>query len=340
METKVRLVDIAERAKVSRATVSRVLCGGGKGSIRVSESTRKRIMDLAKEMNFSPDPSARSLAGKNSYIIGCLIDTQASLQKNAILSRIEEMLNERNYRLMIGQAHDSYRRLVKYLADFRSYHVDGLICFAHDYQEFSLADCFRPEDNVVFIDEPNVPISHFVSSDFHQCYQNLVLQLVDAGRSRIGYTTFYSSLRCNLSKIWGYRAGIHARRLESFELNIEQIISPKKLAEQVVAYVRQTQLDAMILFCNDLFAMAVCRELAAAGFRVPEDVAVIGCDNSAFCEYSTPRLSSVELFPDTLAEAAVELLFSVIDKRPVPPKVLVAPEVIYRDSTPESLKNG
>ena len=127
METKVRLVDIAERAKVSRATVSRVLCGGGKGSIRVSESTRKRIMDLAKEMNFSPDPSARSLAGKNSYIIGCLIDTQASLQKNAILSRIEEMLNERNYRLMIGQAHDSYRRLVKYLADIRSYQVDGMI---------------------------------------------------------------------------------------------------------------------------------------------------------------------------------------------------------------------
>jgi DNA-binding LacI/PurR family transcriptional regulator len=337
-KTRVRLVDIAERAKVSRAAVARVLLGTGAGRIRVGEEKARLITRLAAEMNFQPDNSAQMLAGKSSKIIGVLIDSYAPQIRFKVLSAAEEILAQEGFRLIIGQTHNNYENFKSYISDFASRRVDAIICFAHEYPNFDILKDFDSFKNVVFVGRPKLENANFVEVDTQKGMQKLVEHLYKTGKKRIGlWTQSSGSTACYLREK-GYQNGLKDQKLE-FDVNLISYCFDYHPSEEDCLYVinylvKQQKVDAIIAN-NDVWAVKLMKYLKKCGFKIPHDVAVSGYDNIDIAGLFDPELTTVDQNGEVQGKIIAEMILKMIKnkKEVTSEQMLIEPELIVREST-------
>jgi DNA-binding LacI/PurR family transcriptional regulator len=337
-KTRVRLVDIAERAKVSRAAVARVLLGTGAGRIRVGKEKAELIKELAEEMNFQPDNSAQMLAGKSSKIIGVLIDSYAPQVKFKTLSIAEEILAKEGFRLIIGQTHDNYESFKSYIADFASRRADAIICFAHEYPSFDISKDFDGFKNVVFVGRPKLKDANFVEVDIQKGIQKLVRHLCEKGKKRIGFWNYSSGSTSHILREMGYKSEICAQGMEFDPDLISHCLNsfpaPEDCLKVIDSLVKQRKVDAIIAN-NDVWAAKLIKFLKKSGIKVPQDVAVTGFDNIDLCEISDPELTSVDQNSELQGKVIAEMILEMIKNKSknAPRQINIEPELIIREST-------
>lgn len=336
---RVRLIDVAKRAEVSRAAVARVLLGTGKDSIRVSEAKSALIRKHAKEMNFQVDKSAQMLAGKSSKIIGVLIDSYAPQVRFKTLSVVEEILAKRGYRLIIGQTHDNYENFKSYIADFASRRVDAIICFAHEYPEFDVSREFNSFDNVVFVGCPKqLKNTSFVEVDIKKGIQKLVIHLSAAGRKKIALFYPGTDALSVKQRMDGYKIELQAQGIPfDDELVYSCLNNPpltKDYSEVIKYLVGERKVDAIIAN-NDIWAVNLIKYLKRNDIRVPQDVAVAGVDDLDVAKMIDPELTTINQKTKEQGKAIAEILLHMIDKknRNTPQQIIIEPELIIRKST-------
>ncbi len=134
----VRLLDVARAAGVSRVAAAHVLNGAGNASVRVSPATRRRVENIARELNYRPNRAAQQLRGMPSGLIGVIFDSQwpTNLQR---LSMLEQAGIAGGLRFMVGQVHGDPRLAARYLDDFADRDVQGILCIV------DLRTCFLDE---------------------------------------------------------------------------------------------------------------------------------------------------------------------------------------------------
>lgn len=340
---RIRLIDIANRVGVSKAAVAGVL-GNYKSSIRVSELTRRNIIETAERMNYISNIPAQMLAGKSSMIIGVLIDSVAPRCIYAMLGKLEELAAESGYRLMVGQTHDNVHNLFECYENFSRYGIDGVICFSHEYpgHEKELNTFFNTKNNLVYIGKPCIKKASYIEIDRTVGIRQAVEYLYSSGRRNVGlcfpeskYYDFQQRLDAFSKAVKDY--GIYNQKLFTI-LNGTTCLLP--IREQMEKYVETIALkeaiDAIITV-NDVYAAHLIVALLSKGIQVPKQIAVIGHDNDDFSEFFYPTISSIDQKPTLVAQAAFETLLFKLKNSTEETKVTeIKTEFIPRQSSLES----
>ena len=308
------LKTIAQRAGVSTATVSNVINGNNH---KVSEETRRRVNEIIKETNYKPNALARSLAKKESRIIGLVIpylgadeDFFTNPYNAHIIAAIERCVRNEDYYLMMRCVHDP-REIIPLLS---SWNVDGaffLGIFPDEVKEIKkLID-----SPVVFIDTyaPGEGIVNVGIEDYRGGYLS-AKYLIGKGHRKIALVTPEIS-----------DEGVIRERYDGFfdackESGVK--FTTKDIFNSDTYYKNAMQVGQDIAFggggytavacMSDLVAFGVVEGLKQCGMKVPNDVSVIGFDNLNHCELVTPKLTSIAQDIGLKAQRAGDQLFKMI----------------------------
>jgi DNA-binding LacI/PurR family transcriptional regulator len=336
---RVKMSDIALRAKVSRMAVSHVLMGTGKGYIRVSEKTAQRIRKIAQELGYTPNRAAQQLAGKRSGVLGILANDWMHPIELRILSWMQHLADQRGFRVLAAQANKSIEPVKKYIADYASRGIDGLIfvAFGNDALWPLLRGAFQAIPQVVSVlGRPDFGQGGYVDADYTEGVRQAVTYLHRQGRRRIVQVledaeSLMNRLRTEASQQvhQELNRGGDPLQLSIIIKNGEMDDAQYKLLAEELIRVRKA--DAVIAE-SDCGALGLIHALYHEGLQVPGDVAVVGWGNEIMAPLSVPGLTTVDFRFDEIISQALDLLLTLIEN-PGQKKIqstVIPPQLIHR----------
>ncbi len=329
--------DIAHRAGVSQATVSRAL----RDSPLVSPATRERVQRIARELNYQVDRSAAGLRSQTSHTLALLLFEDPTTDNSQInpfflsmLSNISRAANRRKFDLLVSfqQLSDDWH--YEYEVSNRA---DGIILLGYgDYISFTdkLAKLLSEDAHFIMwgATQPGLE-AHAVGCDNLEGGRIATQHLLDLGRRDIAYLGG-STDRCPEFK---RRYEGHCEALEAAGLSPDPDLlfdaqgpetSGFAAADRLLASGRR--FDA-IFTASDLIAIGAIRRLNKAGLRVPEDVSVVGYDDIHAARYLSPALTTVRQDTSQAADVLVDKLLRMIEGEEVHCELL-EPSLVVRGS--------
>jgi LacI family transcriptional regulator len=339
---RVRMVDIARLAGVSRPAVSAVLSGTGKGNIIVSEKTAAKIRRIAQQLNFHPNHAARQLAGKRSRIIGALAKTWFWQTEQRALAWLNQLAASRNFKILAWQMDARKEGIDSFVEECLGWNIDGLICVTFKYDDVwpkAIESMARLPRVVSILGDPGVPGGHSVEIDVASGVRQSVAHLHRRGCRRI--VQVLESTKSKLDR-QRYEAFLAAHREFYGPADDDQICFATEGwgiedYEKFQELARQLVVDRCadgIMTESDFSVPGLVRGLAKLGRRVPEDVALIGWGYEHVGRGVTPSLTTVDFDLENLVARALDLLTSLIEQpdEEQPRTVLVEPKLFVRES--------
>lgn len=325
------LVEVARRAGVSPSTVSRVLNNTG----RVSESTRARVLKIAKELKYRPDIHARTLAGGNSRTLGLIVSNLQNPFFLDIFRVIEADAHQAGYAVVVANTDYRPQQLAAAAQWMLGHRVAGLALVVSEKEPAVIDDLAGEEFPVVFYDVglpgPNVTN---VKTDYYRGMQRVVEYLYALGHRRMAFVGHHAHLQPLQDRKRSF-----LKAVERFSNGMESATahgsdSPAGGYQATRNLLDSGFMPSAIICVNDFMALGVLRALIDHGFAVPEDVSVVGYDNIGLSEYTTPALTTVNVPRDQIGHAVCSALLA---SRRISGEelrdIIIQPELIVRDST-------
>jgi DNA-binding LacI/PurR family transcriptional regulator len=326
----VTLKAVAQYLGLTPGTVSAVL-NDTKAARTIPETTRKRIVEAARHLNYQPNFLARSLRVKRTYTVGVIVEEIGDAYGSLIVGGIEPFLRESNFFfLTVAHRHDP-KLLRTYSQLLTSRGVEGLITIDTSIEE-----------------EPDLPT---VAVAGHQTVENVTNIILDHHRAaelalqylkELGHehTAFLrglpkssdSAARWEAIEDVAQKFGIQIR--PELVLQIEGTESTPELGYPYGKALMDRKIPFTALFAyNDISALGAMRAFQEAGLRVPEDVSIIGFDDISIASYSVPSLTTIRQPLAKMGKIAAQTLLDRIEERTnFVPEIAVAPELIKRHS--------
>jgi DNA-binding LacI/PurR family transcriptional regulator len=332
-ETLPTLADVARLAGVSSATASRVLTG----SLRVAPQTRDAVHEAMTRLGYVRNRAARSAQPRRAGSIALVVcEENVKVFADPFFSRllwaVGKALASADLQLVLLTLHSpkDHRTVSRYL---RSGHVDGtLFVSVHNRPDFDyvglgipLVLCGRPvnaADNLSYVDADNVGGA-----------RKAVHHLLASGRKHIATIAGPPDMSPGIDRLLGYRKAMAAAGITDPGLIAYGDFS-RSAGEHALARLidHRPRLDAVFV-ASDLMAIGALHALRRLGRRVPDDVAVIGFDDSVLAQHTDPRLSSVRQPVDAMAERMIqELLARIADPGREPGHSILETRLVLRDS--------
>ncbi len=316
--------DVAKRANVSVATVSRVINNKG----YVNEETRILVENAIKDLKYIPNEFARSLYKKVSKSIGVIFPHLSNSFYYNVLEGIESFAFEIGYKVIICNSHEDEIREEEYLNQFIKYNIDGIIIGSNSniisrYKELNI-----PMVSIDRIIDEEIPS---VTSDNVAGGYLAGKKLIEQGCKHIVHFRGPSILLTVKDRSSGFN-----RCLEEHGLSCNQVdlafINPEK---ELIADYLQSHEETDGIFCDsDIIGAIVLSELHRLGRRVPEQVQVIGYDNLLLSELVIPKLTTISQRMVEMGEEAMLSLHSLIQNEELTNiHKLIPIELIEREST-------
>lgn len=325
---RVGIRDVAERAGVSTATVSLVL----RDRPGPSEASRDAVQRAAAELGYRPDRAASLLARRDSRLLGVVLDVRSSFHGELIVA-LDEAAAERGLDLLLSSVTPRHgeRHAIETLLDSRCL---GIALLGTTRKPAELA---RIAENC-----PTVVVGRLgaggavgVRADDHLGMGLAVGHLADLGHARIVHVDGGSGAIAT-GRRRGYRdamrahgLGQHVHVIPGGPTETDGLIAAGALCDFVAS---DTGPTAVVAF-NDRCAAGIREVLLRNGVRVPEDVSLIGYDDSPLAALATMDLTSVSQDPAALAESVVEALLAVVVGAGWIPDTVVDPRLVVRSST-------
>lgn len=338
--TNMTIYDISEKAGVSIATVSRVL----NGSSNVSEKTKKKVLDVIHQYEYTPNAFARGLGLNSMNTIGLLCADSSDLYLAKAIYYIEQLLRQNGYDSILccsGYELESKKKAMNLLITKK---VDSVICIGSNYIYE------KEEDNQYIVDAATqVPVMllnaaldapnvySIVSDDFTSMYE-ATLQLIRSGVEDVLYfynSTSYSGKR----KLAGYRVAMEENNLLKSG-NLMQFYTGSHedihaMADQLLKAQKKGLKFNGVIAADDNLAMAALKYAQLAGLKIPEQLSVIGYNNSLLATCSNPELTSIDNKLETLCQHLITTLMGVLGGNEMPKKTIFSGELINRGTTPK-----
>jgi len=328
----VSIKEVAARAGVSFQTASKVLNGG---DVRVSADTQQRILAAAAELGYRPNTIARSLVQRSTATIGLVASDATDVAIAQASVAAEQEARRHGHSVLVGHlavGGGDGADIVRTLIERR---VDGILVAAPEVEEnAAVAELLRkyvPAVSLQAVPGGGVPV---VGSNHRDTGRLATEHLLSLGHTSIGTVTGWFRRRVTRSRLHGYEDALRAAGIEPHEdLVAEGDWSPRGGAAATRLLLERSPSITAIFVHNDMMAIGVLSALQSTSRRVPEDVAVVGCDDIPFAEYLTPPLTTVRVPLAETGRIAVNLLLSAIAGEPVPEKPPLLPvELIVRVS--------
>lgn len=320
------LRDIAKHAKTSVSTVAAVLNGVGKQNIRVSQSTRDRVLAAASEQGYTPNLVARSLVTGKTHTLGLVFPySGAYVDHNPfsmqIMSGVLEEAVRSKYNLMLHTAvGDNWNAFDENaLTDSR---VDGLILtLPHPNSsviESPVNDCVRL---VAIVYAPLSKEVCAVNSDDYSGGKLAVQHLIGLGHRKIAHLSGNPVVATTLPRIQGYMDALEEASI-SFDSALllsagfswrDGYTGMEQLLELPIS-----QQPTAVFAANDLCADGVLKLLHERRFRIPQDIAVVGYDDTWFATMTRPALTSVHMPIYEMGLLATQMLIALVEGRELP----------------------
>jgi DNA-binding LacI/PurR family transcriptional regulator len=336
----VSMRDVAARAGVSQRTVSNVVSG----YVHVKAETRERVQRAIDELRYRPNMSARSLRRGRTGIIALAVPEIAAPYFAELADLIQRQAGARGVTLLVDQTGADRERELLVLDGYRSNVIDGLIIspMAITAADLEAQDLDIP---VVLLGER---IHH--STALHVAIDNVAAahdatrHLLDHGRRRIA--AIGAEVETNVGPALRRRQGyLMALREAGIEVDPELVVRTdgwsRAAGFAAVDALLGRNADVDALFCfNDVLALGAIAAINDHGRRIPDDIAVVGCDNIEEAAFTTPSLTSIAPDKAAIANTAVDRLLAQIAGEPVPvEEVICGYELIIRRSTTASSEN-
>lgn len=324
--------DIAKKLGVNVSTVSRAL-NGQKG---VSEVLRQKILSLANEQGYSPNPFATSLRYDTTRTIGVVVPDVSFSHFAHIVKRIEAEARKAGYMCIITDTNDSYDNEKECVQHLVNMHVDGIIiCLSQettDYTHLLMAKA-RNIALVLFDRAADADISSVVINDADSARQ-ATHYLVNGGARRIAFLGASNKMKQTADRKHGYIEALHERNIPirkelvkchdaSFNSGLSDTLELLDLPEPPDA----------IIATHGLLVLSAFHAIMSRKLRIPEDIAIIGYMSDWISEMTTPRLSFVKQNLKEMGVEAFSLLLNQINGDNRVRRMVVRANLEIRDST-------
>ena len=341
MSQKATIYDIAKELNISAATVSRALNKNPK----ISEATRKLVSETAARLNYKQNKLALSLKTGKSNNIGVIVPRIDSNFFASIIRSIEEELYPHKYNVIICQTNEDENREIDNVNTLLNAQVDGIL--------MSISNTSSENDRVITkVLEKKVPIIFFdrkknidgvstvTINDFNAAYA-ATKHLIDEGCKEIAYLTGDRSLEIYENRYLGY---CQALKDHGLTLNDDFVIRTRSKVEagqQAVKKLMSMKPKPDALFSSsDFAALGAIQELKAQGYRIPEDICVVGFGNEPFTKFMELTISTVDQCTTEMGKIAAQVLLEQMENTEVAieKKVVLNPELIIRESSSRKTK--
>jgi DNA-binding LacI/PurR family transcriptional regulator len=332
---QISLKDIAAELKVSISTVSRAL----KNHPDISAGVIAKVQALAQAWNYSPNPLAMGLLRQQTKTIGVIVPDLVTHFYASVISGIEQVAKEHGYYIIIASSHESYEKEKECIHNLLLSRAEGLImCLAQETNSYTHFD--RIIDNeipLVFFDR--VCRTNEVSAviaDNREAARQVVLHFYQGGARRIGHITGPQHLNIARERLEGYRVGLRDCGLPVSEELVEHTnLNPDDATEATRRLLtRNTRPDA-IFGINDYVTFAAMREIKRQGFRVPDDIALVGFADEFHATIVDPPLTSVMHPTLEIGQEAARLFFRQCNQteKPSIARVVLKTKLVVRGSS-------
>jgi LacI family transcriptional regulator len=298
---------------------------------------QEKVKDLAKRMNYRPNPFAQSLRKEAPRVIGVVVPNLVTHYYAAVLDGIEAEAQRAGYSVITANTHEDSEAEVRAIDNFINLHVEGIIaCLSQntiDYKHFEeISNMGIP---LVFFGRTCLPEKFSsVTANGDEAAQQATQHLIDTGSRRIAFVGGPNHLDMVRRRKHGYLEALRENHIPiERELVVCEKIDFQWGMEAVTKLLQMENRPDAILAFNDIITFAAFAAIKEAGLQIPEDVALIGFTDDPHAGYVTPRLSLIADQSQLMGETACQLLLKNINGDSKIYKKIVPQELVIRDTS-------
>ena len=332
-QKRISLKDLAHELGVSIATVSRAL----RNSPEIGQEMQMKVKELAKRLNYRPNPFAQSLRKEGPRIIGVVVPNLVTHFYAAVLDGIEDEARRAGYSVISSNSHESCEDEMRAIDNFINLHVEGIIASVSqnttDYSHFEKVS--KMGIPLVFFGRTCLPdLFSSVTANGDVAAQKATQHLIETGSRRIAFLGGPNHLDMVKRRKHGYLEALRDNRIP---IDRELVVCNRIDFDLVVEATKQllqieNRPDA-ILAVNDTVTFAAFNAVKEMGLRIPEDVALIGFTDDQHARYVTPQMSAIEDQSYKMGCVAYDLLQKSISGDPNKYKKIVPQKLVIRGTS-------
>lgn len=329
---EITIYDIAKIADVSASTVSRVI----NDFPNVKKSTRARVLKALAENHYVPNETARGLVTQSSRMIGILISDIRTTHHTDGIYYIERELSSQGYSCLIYNTGSAEREQAYYIRLLSQRKVAALILMGSIYQTAAIQEAVKaylPNIPVIicngYLEAPNI---YGLIADDQNGVCSCVRLLAEKNRKNLAFVVDHYT-PSNRLKRNGFEIGVAQFCDRRQPLVVESGTALESVYGATMKLMEEHPETDGIIYAEDLLAVIGLSALAEMLIAVPEQVAVIGINNSLYAKISIPSLTSLDTMLYDLSLTAVRNLLSLLQGQHVNKKMMIYSEIIERKST-------
>lgn len=320
---RVTIGDVATLARVSRATVSRVM----NGLATVDPAIAERVQAAAKELNYTPSVAARSLALGRTHTVGFVAPDLTNPAFHGAMRGLSLAAGKQNYRVLVADSAEQAEEEPILAMELRR-RCDALVLMAPRMPEEELQRLLPELAPLVLLNrDAGNDLTPLLRIDWASGIRDLVRHLVGLGHRKIAYLAGPPSSASNTDRLQGF---------ESLDLSFELVKIPCGAmfsdGHSAAGHVLDSGVTAVIAF-NDVVALGLLGALHELGVDVPRQLSVTGFDDIPFAQFTSPPLTTASVPQMELGELAWQRLWAMLNGEVPEHNVVFRPRLVARGST-------
>lgn len=304
--------EIARLANVSSATVSKILNGKDQ---HISETTRKRVLEIVEREGYIPNAVAKSLKIKKTKTLGIIIPDVTNQFFSELARGIEDAAEKEGYSVILCNSDNKIKKEERYLQVLQEKMVDGIILTASE--QGLTRSLERRNTPMVLLDRDILldrKIGRIIVDNLEGAYL-ATSHLLDKGSKEIAFISSSNTGRSSGERLEGYKKALKERgiklRKDLIFLGEYSIDTGYKGTLEIL---EKTKIDG-ICCGNDLIAIGAINALAKKGIQIPKDIRIVGFDDIQMAQYVNPPLTTIRQPIREMGEEAVKMLIAIIEKK-------------------------
>lgn len=335
----ITIKDVARLAGVDPSTVSRVIADNP----RISVKTKEKVLKVMEELDFYPNAIARSLASRSTKTIGVIMPHSTDqVFVNPFFTEVMRGIGasalKRGYNILFSTGNNSEEEYKATSSLVNGKRVDGLILLTSRIDDKTIDSLIKKKFPFVVVGKPsNNADVNWVDNDNQEACYHATEHLIKLGHRRIGFIGGEFSYVFMGERFKGYKKALDLYEIEFSKelLSLGEFLedggynAAKKLMEQ-------KNKPTAVVVADDLMAIGAMKAVKAHGLSIPEDISIIGFNDTPLASYMDPPLSSMEIFVYDLGYNSSETLISQLQENGGHKKHIIIPtRLIVRNSTAE-----
>ncbi len=334
------IYDVAKEAGVSAATVSHVL----NGTAAISDATRERVMAAVESQDYRPNNTARTLRKRRSGIIGLVTQDMTSQFYSIMYERLLVRAQEEGYIMFLTCGQQDPRLTRSNIEMLIEHQVDGMILVGNSYSEESLQAAEKYGVPVVLCDQYS-PSFHSVEFDNFNTMRRLVHCFFGEGKRRLAYIGVadadgHENLYQRYQGFWQgmldeglnpeqYHIALSREESKYFKYNREF-----RVFSDFLQKLPREEWPEVVFASHDAIAQIFIASVIRSGGQVPQDMWVLGFDDTSHAFFSAPSISTVHQDPLELADESLNMLSALMQKKDCQQHKVLRQKVVIRESAP------